>query len=177
MIAWRDDSLNIREIKSQWEDEMWPERHRHRGRYHRFHLPRNADTYLYYEKTPTRLLRRTTAHTTARSADPTVAGNTATSARICELRSAQPGRGTLPPCPRGCTAPPSHTSGAFAHPVTLITVGVASAGILAGLISVPFISKGMKDPETARGPHLTITWGRHRPAWSVPVIAAPLVHL
>jgi len=49
VAAWRDDSLNIREIKSQWEDEMWPERHRHRGRYHRFSLPRNADTYLYYE--------------------------------------------------------------------------------------------------------------------------------
>ena len=47
--AWRDDSLNIREIKSQWEDEMWPERSYRRGRYHRFHLPRNAETYLYYE--------------------------------------------------------------------------------------------------------------------------------
>lgn len=49
LAAWRDDSLNIRELKSQWEDEMWPERGRHYGRYHRFHLPRNAETYLYYE--------------------------------------------------------------------------------------------------------------------------------
>lgn len=67
------------------------------------------------------------------------------------------------------------TSGAFAHPVTLITVGVASAGILAGLVSVPFISRGMKDPETAREVRTrTITWVVIAPLVLGPVIAAPL---
>ncbi len=48
--VWRDASLNIRTIDSQWKDAMWPERSYHRGYYRRFTLPRNADTVFYYEQ-------------------------------------------------------------------------------------------------------------------------------
>jgi hypothetical protein len=47
--AWRDQSLNIRALESQWQDAMWPERSHYRGHYRRFSLPRTADTVIYYE--------------------------------------------------------------------------------------------------------------------------------
>lgn len=48
--AWADPSLNIRTPDSQWQDAMWPQRTYRRGWYHRFTLPRSADTILIYQQ-------------------------------------------------------------------------------------------------------------------------------
>ncbi|MFO0830673.1 MAG: phosphatidate cytidylyltransferase [Phycisphaerales bacterium] len=67
------------------------------------------------------------------------------------------------------------TSGAVSHPATLVTIGVAAAGILAALVSVPLVSRVAGDAAAAREVRTrTLTWVVIAPAVLVPVLLAPL---
>ncbi len=67
------------------------------------------------------------------------------------------------------------TTGALSHPATLITLGAASIGVLAGLAAVPLVSRIAKDPEAAKDIRTrTLTWVVIAPLTLGPIIAGPL---
>lgn len=73
------------------------------------------------------------------------------------------------------------TSGALSHPATLITLSVAGLGIVGGLVSVPFVSRFMKDKAGAQAQATaaevrtrTLTWLVIAPLVFAPILAGPL---